>query len=84
MDDLRAAIGPRGWLVADDWVGIGEEGWVGCQARLSCQSSTLVISGGGRGSIPGRVSVQLFEERLFPVASPELAKMIGSVRRNGC
>jgi len=32
----------------------------------------------GRGGIPGRVSVQLFEELIFPVAAPELAKPIGS------
>jgi len=31
----------------------------------------------GRGRIPGRVSVQLFEEQVFPIASPELAKEIG-------
>jgi DNA-binding transcriptional LysR family regulator len=31
----------------------------------------------GRGRIPGRVSVQLFEEQIFPVASPELARAIG-------
>jgi len=31
----------------------------------------------GRGGIPGRVSVQLFEEWCFPVASPALAKKIG-------
>jgi DNA-binding transcriptional LysR family regulator len=31
----------------------------------------------GRGGIPGRVSVQLFEEHIFPIASPELAKEIG-------
>ncbi|WP_284283360.1 LysR substrate-binding domain-containing protein [Mesorhizobium amorphae] len=31
----------------------------------------------GRGRIPGRVSVQLFEEHVFPVASPELANEIG-------
>lgn len=31
----------------------------------------------GRGRIPGRVSVQLFEEHVFPIASPELAKEIG-------
>ncbi|MDG4896807.1 LysR substrate-binding domain-containing protein [Mesorhizobium sp. WSM4976] len=31
----------------------------------------------GRGRIPGRVSVQLFEEHIFPIASPELAKEIG-------
>jgi DNA-binding transcriptional LysR family regulator len=31
----------------------------------------------GRGGIPGRVSVQLFEEHIFPIASPGLAKEIG-------
>ncbi|RXT48109.1 transcriptional regulator [Bosea sp. Tri-44] len=31
----------------------------------------------GRGGTPGRVSVQLFEEWCYPVASPELAKAIG-------
>lgn len=31
----------------------------------------------GRGRIPGRVSVQLFEEHVFPVASPDLASEIG-------
>lgn len=31
----------------------------------------------GRGGIPGRVSMQLFEEMLFPIASPELADAIG-------
>jgi LysR family glycine cleavage system transcriptional activator len=31
----------------------------------------------GRGGAPGRVSVQLFEEWCFPVASPELARAIG-------
>ncbi|MER8501777.1 LysR family transcriptional regulator [Mesorhizobium sp. M0208] len=31
----------------------------------------------GRGRIPGRISVQLFEEYVFPVASPELAREIG-------
>ncbi|MGN6582386.1 MAG: LysR substrate-binding domain-containing protein [Rhizobiaceae bacterium] len=31
----------------------------------------------GRGVIPGRVSVRLFEENLFPVASPALAEAIG-------
>ncbi|TGV24067.1 LysR family transcriptional regulator [Mesorhizobium sp. M4B.F.Ca.ET.143.01.1.1] len=31
----------------------------------------------GRGRIPGRVSVQLFEEYIFPIASPELAGEIG-------
>lgn len=31
----------------------------------------------GRGRIPGRVSMQLFEEWCFPIASPELAETIG-------
>lgn len=31
----------------------------------------------GRGYIPGRISVQLFEEHIFPVASPDLAREIG-------
>lgn len=31
----------------------------------------------GRGRIPGRVSMQLFEEWCFPIAAPELAKTIG-------
>lgn len=31
----------------------------------------------GRGRIPGRVSVRLFEEHIFPIASPDLAKEIG-------
>jgi LysR family glycine cleavage system transcriptional activator len=31
----------------------------------------------GRGGIPKRISVQLFEERCFPVAAPELAAKIG-------
>jgi DNA-binding transcriptional LysR family regulator len=31
----------------------------------------------GRGAIPGRVSVQLFEEMIFPVASPAVAREIG-------
>ena len=31
----------------------------------------------GRGGVAGRVSVQLFEELIFPIASPELAKVIG-------
>ncbi|AZO76285.1 MULTISPECIES: LysR substrate-binding domain-containing protein [unclassified Bosea (in: a-proteobacteria)] len=34
----------------------------------------------GRGGTPGRVSVQLFEEWCYPVASPELAKAIGEGR----
>jgi LysR family glycine cleavage system transcriptional activator len=32
----------------------------------------------GRGEVPGRLSLQLFDERCFPVASPTLAKEIGS------
>ncbi len=31
----------------------------------------------GRGRIPGRVSVRLFEEHIFPIASPGLATEIG-------
>lgn len=32
----------------------------------------------GRGRITGRISVQLFEERCFPIASPALAEEIGA------
>ena len=32
----------------------------------------------GRGGIAGRVSAQLFEETIFPIASPDLAKAAGS------
>jgi DNA-binding transcriptional LysR family regulator len=32
----------------------------------------------GRGHIPGRISVQLFEEHVFPLASPDLAREIGA------
>jgi DNA-binding transcriptional LysR family regulator len=32
----------------------------------------------GRGGIPGRISVQLFEELCFPIASPALGDQIGS------
>jgi DNA-binding transcriptional LysR family regulator len=32
----------------------------------------------GRGGIPQRVSVRLFEENIFPIASPQLARKIGS------
>lgn len=32
----------------------------------------------GRGGIPGRVSMQLFEELCFPIASPALAERIGA------
>jgi DNA-binding transcriptional LysR family regulator len=31
----------------------------------------------GRGAIPGRVSLQLFEEQVFPIASPAIAKALG-------
>lgn len=31
----------------------------------------------GRGEVPGRLSLQLFDEWCYPVASPELAKKIG-------
>lgn len=31
----------------------------------------------GRGAVPGRVSLQLFEEQVYPVASPALAQVIG-------
>lgn len=31
----------------------------------------------GRGAVPGRVSLQLFEEQVFPITSPELARRIG-------
>ncbi|HWA47007.1 MAG TPA: LysR family transcriptional regulator [Dongiaceae bacterium] len=32
----------------------------------------------GRGAVPGRVSVQLFEEWCFPIAAPDLARKLGS------
>lgn len=31
----------------------------------------------GRGGLPGRISVQLFEEWCFPIAAPDLARRIG-------
>ncbi len=31
----------------------------------------------GRGTIPGRISVQLFEEYCYPIATPEIAAMLG-------
>jgi DNA-binding transcriptional LysR family regulator len=34
----------------------------------------------GRGGIPGRISMQLFEEWCFPVASPELMALVGKGR----
>jgi len=32
----------------------------------------------GRGGLPGRISVKLFEEWCFPIAAPELAERIGA------
>jgi DNA-binding transcriptional LysR family regulator len=32
----------------------------------------------GRGGLPGRISVQLFEEWCFPIAAPDLARRIGA------
>jgi LysR family glycine cleavage system transcriptional activator len=32
----------------------------------------------GRGAIPGRISLQLFEEHCFPIAAPQLAAEIGT------
>lgn len=32
----------------------------------------------GRGEVPGRLSLQLFDEICYPIASPELARKIGS------
>lgn len=32
----------------------------------------------GRGGIPGRVSVKLFEEHIFPIARPDIAAELGS------
>ncbi|TIR44727.1 MAG: transcriptional regulator, partial [Mesorhizobium sp.] len=46
------------------------------QADLADEGIDLSIRC-GRGRIPGRVSVQLFEEHVFPVASPDLAGEIG-------
>ncbi|RWO18745.1 LysR substrate-binding domain-containing protein [Mesorhizobium sp.] len=46
------------------------------QADLADEGIDLSIRC-GRGRIPGRVSVQLFEEHVFPVASPDLAREIG-------
>lgn len=34
----------------------------------------------GRGRIPGRISMQLFEEHCFPIASPEIAAEVGKGR----
>lgn len=46
------------------------------QADLADEGIDLSIRC-GRGAIPGRVSVQLFEEYCFPIASPALAAEIG-------
>lgn len=46
------------------------------QADLADQGIDLSIRC-GRGRIPERISLQLFEEHIFPVASPELAREIG-------
>ncbi|WP_183097029.1 LysR family transcriptional regulator [Mesorhizobium sp. YM1C-6-2] len=46
------------------------------QADLADEGLDLSIRC-GRGKIPGRISVQLFEEHCFPVASPQLAAEIG-------
>ena len=46
------------------------------QADLADEGLDLSIRC-GRGKIPGRISVQLFEEHCFPVASPKLAVEIG-------
>lgn len=45
------------------------------QADLADQGIDLSIRC-GRGRIPERISLQLFEEHIFPIASPELAKEI--------
>ncbi len=46
------------------------------QADLADEGLDLSIRC-GRGKIPGRISMQLFEEHCFPVASPKLAAEIG-------
>jgi len=46
------------------------------QADLADEGLDLSIRC-GRGKIPGRISMQLFEEHCFPVASPTLAAEIG-------
>jgi LysR family glycine cleavage system transcriptional activator len=47
------------------------------QADLAEEGHDLSIRC-GRGRIPGRISVQLFEEHCFPVGSPGLAARIGT------
>lgn len=49
------------------------------QADLADEGLDLSIRC-GRGKIPGRISMQLFEEHCFPVASPGLALEIGRGR----
>jgi len=49
------------------------------QADLADEGLDLSIRC-GRGKIPGRISVQLFEEHCFPIASPKLAAGIGKGR----
>lgn len=49
------------------------------QADLADEGLDLSIRC-GRGKIPGRISLQLFEEHCFPVASPKLATEIGKGR----
>jgi DNA-binding transcriptional LysR family regulator len=46
------------------------------QADLADEGIDLSIRC-GRGGIPGRISVKLFEEHVFPVAAPGLAREIG-------
>lgn len=47
------------------------------QADLADEGMDLSVRC-GRGRIPGRISLQLFEERVFPIASPGLAAAIGA------
>jgi DNA-binding transcriptional LysR family regulator len=46
-------------------------------ADLADQGVDLAIRC-GRGGLPGRVSVKLFEEWCFPIAAPDLARRIGT------
>lgn len=45
-------------------------------ADLDADGTDLAIRC-GRGGLPGRHSVQLFEEHCFPIATPELAAVVG-------
>jgi LysR family transcriptional regulator, glycine cleavage system transcriptional activator len=47
------------------------------QANLEDEGMDLAIRC-GRGNAAGRVSLQLFEEWCFPIASPEMAKKVGT------